>query len=104
MAPRKAKGGGGDAPRPPPAAAAVPPALGTSSSDDDDDAGEVQIDPAQAERLMALEQELEKEAPAYDTHVEVRKAVPRERHNSIGLPAQPRTRAFPARIARGRAS
>jgi hypothetical protein len=67
MAPPK-NGGGAPAPAPPPAPA---PDLGTTSSDDDDDAAEVEIDPAHAERLMALEQQLERGEATYDTRVEV---------------------------------
>lgn len=53
------------------AAAALRPAV-SISSDDDDDAGELQIDAAQVDRLMALERELEATGAQYDTHVEVR--------------------------------
>lgn len=49
------------------------PAISSDSDDDDDGAGEVQMDAAQAERMMSLERELEGEAAPYDTHVEVRK-------------------------------
>lgn len=52
---------------------AAPAARAGSSSSDDDDGDEVQIDAAQADRLMALERELEGDGAAqYDTHVEVR--------------------------------
>lgn len=67
-----------------------PPAPASSSSDDDDDAGEVQIDAAQADRLMALERELESDGAAqYDTHVEVR----RRRRRALCVVRNPRARS-----------